>query len=470
MLNTRQSNVVLGLMLALHATWLFTKGKVGTVEHQDNAMRLFYLTLSLGGLVIAWPVIFGKWASRLFQRLISLLKVKRLYRVELFIILFLAGIAILDQLFIPLITEGPDEVLLIRAAQIVLECGPVYFFENYTEVNWLGKQHPPLPVLSIAYVSPLFGGALFLASRTLTSLLSLGIAGCTFLIAKRLYGKRVAFFAMILLYALRKFFLHHVISGNDVYVTFFFSLTVLLLLRMKTIKYQPIYKLLGLAVATGLSISLGFLSKYTMAFSFVMPLAVLLWPFPYPSTSNGFLAFAPNRIWLYGLLWVVIAATALPWLIGWFYFLYEYDYLQHQFSFLATYLHTDVEWSPATNTVAVKDSNYANYWRLNFTLMAIIRKLPTAIGLYHLPLIGLGLWSWASGKQPAWSNRFIGFWLASVFIPVLIMLPVDRYFMPAFPALAIMMATGINTFIEKPTRVVGLALFFSVSSMLIYMH
>ena len=450
-------------MLALQMIWLFAKGKIGAVAHQENAMRLFYLTLPLGSLIIVWPFLFGRLANRLSHRLVGILHAKGWYKVELYTVLFLAGIAIVDQLLIPLVMKGPDEVLLIKAAQIVVECGPVYFFEHYTEVNWLGKQHPPLPVLSIAYASPLFGGALFLASRTLASLLGLGIAGCTFWIAKQLYGKRVALFAVVLLYALRKFFVYHVISGNDVYVTFFFTLTVLLLLRMRAVKYNPMYKLLGLAAATGFAMSLGFLSKYTMAFSFVMPLAVLLWPFRPPG-----LAIAPGKIWLNGLLWVVISVTALPWLIGWFYFLYEYDYLQYQFRFLATYLHTDVEWRSATNTVTVKESDYASYWRLKFTLMAIIRKIPTAIGLYHLPLIGLGLWSWSSSKQPVWSDRFIGFWLAAVFIPVLIMLPVDRYFMPAFPALAMMMAAGIDSWVEKPTRVLGLALFFSISSMLIY--
>jgi len=454
-------------MLVLHSIWLLVKGVIGTAEDRVNSMAVLYFTILLGLLYIVLPFLLRRNTVRIFS---WLSRWRRHYQPEWAVVLFLFGIALIDQVYIPQVAKGADESLLIRAAGIIVENGPGYFFDNYGEVDWLGRQHPPLPALAIAYAGPLFGGDLFWASRTLASILGIGTASCTFFIARQLYGRRVALFSVAALFGLRKFFLHHVVSGNDNYVIFFFALTVLLLLQMQEAKNRSTVQLVGLAVAGGLSISLGVLSKYTMALVFLIPPALLLWPFRnvLPPVQWG---ATPVRKWRQKcLILAVIGISALPLMVVWFRFLYYSDYFFHQFSFLSSYLGAEIEWTPTTETFKVRESDYLNHWRLTFTLEAIARKIPTAIGLYNLPLIGLGAWAWKSRGEFAWSNIFILFWLLVVFVPVLLMLPVDRYLMPAFPALAIFVASGIDALLKEPLRVLGMALGLSISAALVFVH
>lgn len=454
-------------MLALHSVWLLVKGGAGTPEERTNAMAVLYFTIPLGGLYLVLLFLLRRKVSQTLSQVVQL---RGHYKTEWGVALFLLGIALVDQVFIPQVAEGADESLLLRAAGIIVEHGPGYFFDNYGEVDWLARQHPPLPALAIAYAGPLFGGNLLWASRTLASVLGIGTAWCTFLIARQLYGKRAALYSVLVLFGLRKFFLHHVVSGNDNYVIFFFALSVLLLVQMQGAKNRTTVQLLGLAIAAGVSISLGVLSKYTMAFIFLIPPALLLWPFRnnLPPLQQGIHPVRKLRHeWL---LLAVIGISALPLMVAWFRFLYYSDYFLHQFSFLSSYVGTKVEWEPAEETVKVIESDYLSNWRLKFTLEAIVRKIPTAIGLYNLPLIGLGIWGWSRKGPSAWSNGFIAFWLLVVFVPVLLMLPVDRYLMPAFPALAIFIAEGMNARLKEPIPVLGMALGFSISAAIVYVH
>lgn len=66
-----------------------------------------------------------------------------------------------------------------------------------------------------------------------------------------------------------------------------------------------------------------------------------------------------------------------------------------------------------------------------------------------------------------------GEWLYSTldrdhFLPFLLTLPDPRYFMPSFPALAILMAHGVRTIGKESFRIVTLALLLSLSSLWVY--
>ena len=56
------------------------------------------------------------------------------------------------------------------------------------------------------------------------------------------------------------------------------------------------------------------------------------------------------------------------------------------------------------------------------------------------------------------SDLFVLFWIAAVFLPLLLTLPDPRYFMPAFPALALVMARGLESVDEATEQVIALAL------------
>ncbi len=58
-----------------------------------------------------------------------------------------------------------------------------------------------------------------------------------------------------------------------------------------------------------------------------------------------------------------------------------------------------------------------------------------------IPLLLLGGWQLLQRRNRA--DYFVLGWIVAVFVPLMLTLPGPRYFFPAFPALAIVMARGI---------------------------
>jgi len=57
-----------------------------------------------------------------------------------------------------------------------------------------------------------------------------------------------------------------------------------------------------------------------------------------------------------------------------------------------------------------------------------------------------------------------------VFFPVILTLPIARYFMPAFPALAIVMVHGLRRIPQATERVVVLALFYCGGALYLFAY
>jgi 4-amino-4-deoxy-L-arabinose transferase-like glycosyltransferase len=264
-----------------------------------------------------------------------------------------------------------------------------------------------------------------------------------FSIAERLYERRTALAAGLLLLASPLFQRIASAATNDMPLTFLFCLSVLLGLRLLRDDDGRSTVLLGLVIGCGL------LVKYTMVL--VLPvLLALVWCMAEgapvgtvgrPRSGTGAGAFAWLRDTAAGAilrrhapLVLVIAGTIL---LAWL----------------------DHAWS-----LGILDTQRARLGRLatvtqrspRWALDSVLFKLPAAVGVAWLPWIALG--GVAMWCRRAMQDRFVGCWIALVFVPLALTLPDNRYFLPAFPALAIVAAQALVARPRAAARVLLLAL------------
>jgi 4-amino-4-deoxy-L-arabinose transferase-like glycosyltransferase len=464
-------NILIVAMLFFFCAGLAVKGMVGSEEHRSVTLQVLLYSAPIGLLFLLFRRLDEHLAAGP-KKILPVLAQTWLRRYDPVLLLMLCCIALAD--LVPILSLKnlvDDETEFFNAIQILVDRGSNYFFTHYSEVTWLGPQHPPLPVLIIGYIVKFLGVEVYYPARITAMLLGLGTAVCTYLIARQLYNRRIARWAVVLLLAVRYMTLAQVTSNNDIFVTFFFTLTVLFVLRLKAVDRQALSVRVGWALAAGLAIGLGLLSKYTMALVYLMLLPLVYWPFAGGGKKDHFF----RRLWT-GLkantgLVLVVVLTSVAVFYLWLGYMIKSGLINLHAAQLMYYLGADVDpygdWQPK-----VIENGYFSAWRLKFFLQSVFYGIPSGIGTYLLPLVGIGVWVFIrqhKAGERVMSNGFIRYWLAIVFIPMLIALPVHRYFLPAFPALAIMLANGLDHFYEKPFRVLALALFLSYATLFVYM-
>ncbi|EDN72288.1 membrane protein [Beggiatoa sp. SS] len=107
-----------------------------------------------------------------------------------------------------------------------------------------------------------------------------------------------------------------------------------------------------------------------------------------------------------------------------------------------------------------------NWWRMQYRLKALFIEIPSALGVYNIPLLLLG--GLTLVRKRSQSDLFILLWITLVFVPIMLILPDNRYFMPAFPALAIAMAHGVRLIPSVIEPAVVLALLYSMSTLYLF--
>ena len=459
-------NIILLVMLALHCLWLYARTFMGNVANQHTPTALYGFVIGIGVLIILAPYAID-WVKSFYKRKWSFpyLTYKK-WRILL--ILGIPLLFVLNLIMISFIYLGSDEQGFLEGVQILVSRGSQYFFDHYTEIPWLGRQHPPLPILMIGYPAKILGTNVVITSRVLSSLLGLGTLICTYFIGKKLYNHTTGIYGALFLLGIQKFYLLNLRGNNDIFITFFFVLSLLLLLQInRPLNLRRGYSFWGWSLLIGLAIGMGLVSKYTMVFIYPIMALMLLWPFPHRLPNQNI----PQKM-LSGLKagmpqLTAIVIFSLPLLLSWLLFLYQSEVYQDQVSQISGYLGTEVDWSE--DEMEVKEFHFFNSWRMKFLLEGVFGRIPAAFGLYMIPMIIMGLYAWIQDRKHSrqsfiWSHGFVLAWIAAVFIPVLITLPVDRYFMPAFPAIAILMAHGLLSSKLSPTRIVLLAVVLSIST------
>lgn len=432
--------LLLVLMGVLQAVFFVLRVRpYGASEH-----TLLAVVLALTALA---TVVTAFLPERLWERLSSALDAASATRARALLVLLgamvVAGLA-------GVLTQQPfswDEGPVLWSAEVVASGGPRELFARYRESYWLGPQHPPLVPLLYGAVTALAGSHLKLL-RVVDLAFGCGTVLVAFAIAERLYERRTALAAGLLLLASPLFQRIATAATNDMPLTFLFCLALLLGLRLLRDDDARTALLLGLVTGCGL------LVKYTMVL--VLPvLLALVWCLAEgartgrpaalddtaapPGTTAGALvllrdAAAGTVLRRHGPVVLAIAgAMLLAWL--------------------------DHAWS-----LGILDAQGARLGRLasvtqrspRWALDALLFKLPAAIGVAWLPWIALG--GVAMWYRRAMQDRFVGCWVALVFVPLALTLPDNRYFLPAFPALAIVAAQALVARPRAGARVLLLAL------------
>jgi len=321
----------------------------------------------------------------------------------------------------------------LRASVSVARNGIADLFENYGSRPWLGKQHPPLVPILYGEAMLVFGTTQ-LAGRAITVLLALGTGWFTYLIGRHLFDRQTALLGALLLYSFPLVFRLGAAAMVEMPLTFFFTLTVLLTLRLAERPSLERLLLVGLAIGAGL------LSKYTMVF--VLPLVFSI------IVVRGSL----KQAMLYCGSMAVIGVLLLA---GWLLFANQLDILQEQFGRI---------WGYAG---LVMTNDYGR--RVLFETMT--NRLPSGLGVYNLPFLALGGLFVVNRRRSA--DWVLLFWVLSVWLPLSLTLPDHRYFLSSFPAVALLAALGLRqipqgNFSRGTARGLLLSLLLAASTLYLY--
>lgn len=311
----------------------------------------------------------------------------------------------------------PDEPSVFAAARIIAEQGVTTFFAHYAQIPWLGTQHPPLALLVYGAALSLFGVHL-LVIRLVSLGLSVATLLLTYRLASRLYDRRTGLLAAGCLLAAPFFFRIGTSALSDMPVTFCFVWAVSILLALLE---TPTYRR---AVGLGLCIGAGLLCRYTMVFFYLL------------LGSYGLMVAASRRLLPQLILATLISASILALWLG---------YAAH-LGVLAG------QWEKITEYAGfLMVADTGKEWLLG----SLLFRVPSGLGPYNLPLLFLGGWQMMRHRGQA--DWYVLLWIAAVFVPLMLTLPGPRYFLPAFPALAIVMARGLEEVSEKKEQLLLLA-------------
>ena len=408
-----RAQVVLAAMAVMQIVWLAGIWVTGAAPNTSKLWHLAIYTILMGMLVIFMPAGF---ASRLRDLKERFVQNDKAFILTLCLLVLLVGVVYAySQRLWPY-----DEAHNFEAARIVAEQGPGALFADYAKIDWLGRWHPPLTPLLYGFAMRTFGVSLFVA-RLVPLMMVLGTTVITYYLGRDLYDREVGVLAAFLLISFPLVFRQGTAAMTDVPVMFFFSLGIFLVLRMVR---TPSYQLAGVA---GLSIGAGLISKYTMLFIYPVLFSLFV-------TQASF-----RRLKTHFALVVLISGGILAtWLI--------YAYFSGMLAAFETELVTEFE--PG---YFVTDA-HGTMWLIN----TLLTKLTSALGPYNLPLLILGAWHLVRHRQqPDW---ILLLWVGVVSVLLIFTLPDHRYFMPTFPALAIIMVRAFKYIRSASERATLLAL------------
>ncbi|HYN89767.1 MAG TPA: glycosyltransferase family 39 protein [Ardenticatenaceae bacterium] len=407
------------LWLAASTTWLESlapRDWLATLAPSYRRLPLaFVYSLAAGLAAILMPVRLGAWLRARAQRLLQN-EWRALAAVCLVILLLGAGYARFHRGY-------ADELLIFAISKGVATAGVQVYFAHYSETLWLGRQHPPLIPLMYGFVLWLAGPSLFLV-RLLSLAFGIGALILTYALSREFYDREPSVLAALLFGTMPLFYWAGASGLGDVPLTFLFLLGVYLTLRLAQ---RPT---LRLALAAAAALGTGLLFKYTMVLVYpVLLLAALVFP----------------RLRRHRFHLAAILLLSSSFLAGWVAFAYRNGILGGQVRAL-------------THLAAMSTSNPITPWMVR----QLAAQLLPGLGMYNLPWIALG--AVALLRRRSRADVFVLLWIAAVALPLLVTLPNHRYFLPVFPALAIMGAHGLRQRSAATERAIVLALLCCTSA------
>lgn len=436
--------------------------------------RAFVITIALFQLlwlaVIAWTGTSTNWSKlsilALYTVLASLIAVflpdtflqrvcegKRwLLRNERWLFVLLALVVLAGGVFYATqLVPWADEGRSFAAAQALAAEG---VGASYRESGWLRNRHPPLVPLMYSVTVTLLGPNLFYL-RVVSVLFLAGTLPLVYLLGRELYDAETGFWAACVFLSFPLVVRLGASAMMDTQLNFFFALSLLLSLYLLR---GPSYKT---AVSLGVAIGLGLLTKYMMVFVFgLLP---------------GLALFKPSlrKIRKYAVLALVISLTILA---LWLFYTHHAGILLAQMSKIRDYsgiyqvikdagaggsLYADAAATgaaPAVNAVRTRIGQLG--------LETLFTRLPSSLGLYHAPLMLLGVLFLARRRKTA--DLFVLFWIGIIVAALFLTLPDHRYFLVIFPAAAIVIARAFTRLAAGAERVLILFLLLGCGNLYLF--
>lgn len=325
----------------------------------------------------------------------------------------LLALATVSSVQAPLV---PDEPYLQAAARLVAAQGPGALLRDYPNLPWLARHHPPgVPVLHGLLASAL--GDSLVALRLLSVACALVMVWATARLGSMLFDRRTGLLAALCLLAMPLFLRTGAAGLNDAPAAAGTALAVLLAVRLWTSSASA-----GFAALAGIAFGWSMLLKYTALLGL-------------PAIGISILHAGRRRPSLAATFLLSATAIVLPWIV----FLWHGEMLGTA--------------AGGVGHHAMQVTATVGGWEWLGT--AILWRLPPALGAFNLPLLAAG--AAALTSQGGRSARLLGIWIAAPAAVLLLTLPDPRYFLPLFPALALVLARGSQT-VAHPERLVICAL------------
>jgi 4-amino-4-deoxy-L-arabinose transferase-like glycosyltransferase len=338
-----------------------------------------------------------------------------------------------------------DEERSFRVAKIISAKG---IESAYQESGWLSKKHPPLMPLLYSLTIDLTGASLF--HLRLVSVVFLAATLVTvYYLGRELYDRNTGYLAAFIFLLFPLVMRLGTSAMMDIQLTFFFSLALLASLRMVRV---PSF---GQALLTGLVIGLGLLTKYTMVLIFGVLVVCLLFMQAFRKQTFHFLLVFIVSLSIFSG-WLAYA-NHIGILAGQIEKIKQFSGVYYLFNQPEEETGPSLETAPAATEIKNSASAIQN-GILKLGLETLFTRLPSSLGVHHLPLFLFGGLFLLKRREP--SDLFTLFWIGVVFIVLFLTLPDHRYFLPAFPALAIMISRMFNRFSVHTEKVVLLSFLF----------
>ena len=297
-------------------------------------------------------------------------------------------------------TAFADEAAGFEVAILGASQGLGAMLSQWTQLPWVGTQHPPLVLILQALLIKLAAPQIVWA-RLVGLLFGCGVVAATAALGRRWYGSEVALLAALLLLSIRIFFRSSASGNLDVPLTFFF----MLLLLATQPEDPPPYRV----VLAGIALGLGLLTKYTMLLA--GPALAAAW------LASGQLLRRLRRAqtWMAGGIGLLVIA---PWLL----FLWRSGFLEQQAARVSEHaaITTTHRWSG-----------------LHYTFDDLAVHFPATFGGHLLLLVVLGLWRLWRRRGELNAARFHLGAIAGWSAVLLATHAEPRYFLPLHPLLAL---------------------------------
>lgn len=399
-------SATLWIMAGLQIFWLISIGFLGA---SSDWGRLIGISIYSLAAVIVVAVFTNRIDPGWLEKIRSLFRdEKRVLLLLLFTCVFIGVIyAIFQRVWVY------DEEENYRIASVFATQGFGEFISVYSHSPYFANQHPPLVALIYGSVMKLLGVDL-LISRLVSLVFCTGIVWLTYLSGRELFDGRTGLLGAALLMTFPLIMRLGTVAMLDIPVTFFFLGSFFLFLSLA--KKPSLWK----AILLGLTIMACFMSRYSGFF--VIPVLVVC----------ALLSAKYRKTIPYLIVAFIITGILI---LGWLSYIHSLDLSVPGISrYLPIGLNPDSTHIKNVVPGWVLRSEENGVWR--WALNSLVTRLPSGIGFYNLPLIALGtLLVVLTRKLP---GIMLLMWIITVAILLFLTLPDHRYFMPTFPAMALL--------------------------------